>query len=443
MKSLSETAKAYRKSDYAVFSMPGHKNKAAFMLPQRAYKYDFTELSVTDDLYDSVGGIKNLEEEASRIFGSAFSCLSVSGASLCVMTAMGIVRKYTDKIIISRFCHSSAINGMSIFGVKPVWLNQKREEYSYLPVTAAEIEKKIEETDAGAVFITTPDYYGTVSDLLEISRVCKKHGKLLVVDNSHGTHFLFYGTHPLSCADVVCDSLHKTLPSLTGTALLHVAKSIEQTASKNEVKDIMKRLSSTSPSYLLAYSAEKCIEWLSKKGRNAYLQTAKDAAKLKDTLKKLGFYVNEKGSDPCRLSLSALPLGIDGKELYERLLSKKVVFEMHDDVFAVAIITPFNTKRDLNRLYKAAIEISKDARAPKYPTKKEFYIPQKAKELGFFGGAEAKTLEISKACGRISAENKYIYPPSRPIVLAGEIIDDTVISELLSNGEETVRALAE
>ncbi len=443
MKSLSETGKHYAKSGYAVFSMPGHKNKAAFLLPRNACKYDFTELSVTDDLYDSTGGIKNLEDEISRIFESAFSAVSVSGASLCVMAAMGVARRKTDKIIISRFCHSSAVNGMSIFGLTPVWLTQKREGPFYKPLTADEIEEAITKTDAGAVFITTPDYYGTVTDLSEISRVCKKHGRLLIVDNSHGTHFLFYKDHPLKYADVVCDSLHKTLPSLTGTALLHLGRSMEKEVTKAEVKDIMKRLSSTSPSYLLLYSAEKCIEWIKNCGETSYEKTVKRAVGLKNELKALGFEVNLENADPCRLSFSALPFGISGNELYEALLSEKVVLEMQDELSAVAIITPFNTKKDLKRLYKAAAKIAKNGKTPVLPSPKEFYIPKSVKKLGFYESETTERIALSEASGRISAENKYIYPPSRPLLLCGELIDETVISELSAFGEATVAVLAE
>ncbi|MBQ2946074.1 MAG: DegT/DnrJ/EryC1/StrS family aminotransferase [Clostridia bacterium] len=445
MKSLYDVGREYAESDYAVFSMPGHKNRASFVLPEGAYRYDFTELSVTDDLYCSENGIKNIEITAEKLFGSYFSCLSVAGASLCVMAAMGIARKFTEKIMISRFCHSSAVNGMSIFGLTPVWLTQKRSGTAVAPLCAEEIERKIaEDSSIGAVFITTPDYYGTVTDLEGISTVCKRHKKLLIVDNSHGTHFVLGGTHPIKYADITCDSLHKTLPSLTGTALLNISKSLENKVEKDEVKDVMKRLSSTSPSYLLALSAESCINWMIKEGKSAYLKANRTALEAREKIEALGFELNCGKVDPCRICISALGFGIDGKRLYSLLLDEKVVCEMADDVFAVAILTPFNSESDLSRLINALEKIAKNGKKrPANISPLEFYIPKCAKRLAFFDGEKTEKLPLCSSYGRISAENKYIYPPSRPIVLCGEIIDEKVIDELTAAGEKTVRVVSE
>jgi arginine decarboxylase len=54
-------------------------------------------------------------------------------------------------------------------------------------------------------------------------------GAPLVVDNSHGSHLLFYDGGAAAIrlgrgAALVVDSLHKTLPALTGAALLHAAR---------------------------------------------------------------------------------------------------------------------------------------------------------------------------------------------------------------------------
>ena len=53
-----------------------------------------------------------------------------------------------------------------------------------------------------------------------------KYGKPLIVDEAHGAHFGFYEGYPESAvkqgADIIIQSLHKTLPSMTQTALLHI-----------------------------------------------------------------------------------------------------------------------------------------------------------------------------------------------------------------------------
>ncbi len=426
MRSFEEIAKNYKKSKYSIFSMPGHKNRAKFIVPKKAYGFDFTELSVTDDLYSSTGGIEQLEKDISNIFKSRFSCLSASGASLCVCAAMGIVKNFSSKILISRFCHSSAINGISIFGIKPIWLSQKRDGITFKPITAEQVEQKLNEDDeVKAVFITSPDYYGKKTDIQAISRVCKAHNALLVVDNSHGAHLVFNGEHPLKYADLVCDSFHKTLPCLTGTAALHIGN-VE--ISKQYVKSLMQRLSSTSPSYLLVYSAAKCIDWMKKSGKKQYNNCYLNTRLLKNKIIKMGFDVNIDGCDDVRICISANKKGINGFELSEILEKNKIVCEMSDFNCAVLIATPFNVKKDFSRLLRTLKNIEPKPSIPY--SEYEFHIPEKSFELCFAEGKKKEKISVLNAKGRVSAENKYIYPPSRPVVLTGEIIDDEIISEL-------------
>ena len=77
-----------------------------------------------------------------------------------------------------------------------------------------------------SVLIVSPTYDGIVSDVEEIARVVHRHGKPLIVDEAHGAHFPFCDQFPKSAlelgADVVVQSLHKTLPCFTQTAVLHI-----------------------------------------------------------------------------------------------------------------------------------------------------------------------------------------------------------------------------
>ena len=72
----------------------------------------------------------------------------------------------------------------------------------------------------------SPTYDGVVSDVEAISEAVHEKGIPLIVDEAHGAHFGFHPYFPenanRSGADIVIHSLHKTLPSLTQTALLHM-----------------------------------------------------------------------------------------------------------------------------------------------------------------------------------------------------------------------------
>ncbi|MFR3030485.1 MAG: hypothetical protein ACLTNO_03855 [Blautia sp.] len=82
-----------------------------------------------------------------------------------------------------------------------------------------------EDPQIEAVLITSPTYDGVVSNVREIGEIAHEWGVPLIVDEAHGAHFRFSDYFPESAvdlgADLVVQSLHKTLPSLTQTALLH------------------------------------------------------------------------------------------------------------------------------------------------------------------------------------------------------------------------------
>ena len=437
--SLKDVYENYKKADYALFSMPGHKNRAAFVLPKEPINADYTELSVTDDLYASDGAISHLEDDAAALFESGCSCLSAGGASLCVMAAVGLMRNVSKKLLLSRFCHSSVINGMSIFGVEPRFISQRRGETGYDPVTPAYVEKALAaDSEIKAVFLTSPDYYGGESDVTAIAAVCRERGAVLTVDNAHGTHGILTGGYPFD-ADIVCDSLHKTLPALTGSAVLNVSKRDVLLFPKEKAKSIMSRLSTTSPSYLLLYSAERALEWMKGEGREAYIKTAARVKTLKDDIKRLGFTVSETASDG-RLVISALEKGLSGKELSDALLRDGVVCEMADENAAVLIVTPFNNERDFERLLSSLQEIG--AKAPVAPVTGLIHIPERVLPLSFPEGNKTETVSVASAAGKIAAENVYIYPPSRPVVLTGERIDEETVSELFAAGKKNITVFA-
>ena len=68
-------------------------------------------------------------------------------------------------------------------------------------------------------------------------------------------------------ADIVIHSLHKTLPSLTQTALLHMNGSI---ADRDRVHMYLDILQSSSPSYVLMASIDECVRLLQEKREEVF-----------------------------------------------------------------------------------------------------------------------------------------------------------------------------
>ena len=80
----------------------------------------------------------------------------------------------------------------------------------------------------------------------------------MLVDNAHGAylHFLPEPMHPMQLgADICCDSAHKTLPVLTGSAYLHIAHGTPDMFAQR-AESAMALFASTSPSYLILQSLD-------------------------------------------------------------------------------------------------------------------------------------------------------------------------------------------
>ena len=118
-----------------------------------------------------------------------------------------------------------------LLGLEPAWVYPQRDAEERLigRIAPEDVAAALQrESDICAVYITSPDYFGVMSDIEGIAEVAHAHGVPLLVDNAHGAHLRFLrgedgrSLHPMQLgADLCCDSLHKTLPALTGAALLH------------------------------------------------------------------------------------------------------------------------------------------------------------------------------------------------------------------------------
>ena len=131
-----------------------------------------------------------------------------------------------------RNVHKSFVSAVALSDVDVKWIYSDSDD-SYLScrISAHTVENALKNAPElpVAVYVTSPDYLGNIQDVKSISQVCRKYGVLLLCDNAHGAYlkFLDPSIHPMDLgADMCCDSAHKTLPSLTGAAYLHIGDSM-------------------------------------------------------------------------------------------------------------------------------------------------------------------------------------------------------------------------
>ena len=267
MGTLTDRLKAYAQSDMYPLHMPGHKRNLTWNI--NPYDYDITEIDGFDDLHEPAGILKDLTERVNRLYKARESFILVNGSTSGIMAAVSAAVRPGERILIARNSHKSAYNA--------IFVRQICAEYIYPHTDGAgiageimpeDIERKYcEFPDIKAVFITSPTYEGVVSDIRRIADIVHSHGGVLIVDCAHGAHFGIgdkFPSNPVTeGADIVIMSLHKTLPAFTQTAVLCVGSGRVDSRVIKKYTDIYV---STSPSYLLTASVERCMDIMESEG---------------------------------------------------------------------------------------------------------------------------------------------------------------------------------
>ncbi len=222
-----------------------------------------------------------------------------------------------------------------------------------------------------AVVVTSPTYEGVVSDISAIAAVVHEKVRILIVDEAHGSHFGLSPHLPQGAiaggADLVIHSLHKTLPGMTQTALLHVNGS---RVDREKLKGYLCMLQSSSPSYVLMASMDACVKFVKEQGqerfgamRGHFESFCEKAASLKHIrIGKMTKVSQRKyefnGWDPGKLVISVKGMNMTGKELGDILRETyHLEMEMTTETYALAIMTLMDEAEGWQRLADALCEI--------------------------------------------------------------------------------------
>lgn len=404
--------------------MPGDKGAS--------YPFDITEINGADSLFEAEGIIAESEENASRLYGSGAVCYSCGGSTLSINTMLCMAKELTrkDTIVAGRYSHRSLIDSCIMLGLKVKWVYP--EEYLSADISPEEIEKAIDENTA-AVFINSIDYYGGTADIRGIGEVCRKKGVLFLVDNAHGAYSIFTETHPITLgADMCADSAHKTMPCITGTALLH----LKNKEYKPLAKEAMALFGSSSPSYLMLDSLDLC---------NRFIEEEKESADkrlmaisyLKERLSLRGIRV--KDSDEMRITIDANSLGYKGYEFGEELRKAGVECEMSDDRYVVLLFSVVQPMEDFDRIFDAVTGMRKKLAI--VPEVRNIIKPSPviAPRKAFFSITER--IKTGTALGRVCAGVSCPCPPCIPVVMPGEVINNEAIALLKSYGVDEIKVV--
>lgn len=444
---LIERLRKYGESDFYPFHMPGHKRNPSIGSEYRQpFEIDITEISGFDNLHHPEGILKESMEWAASVYGADHTYYLVNGSSCGILAAICGSTRCGGTILMARNCHKSAYNG--------VFLNHLQARYVYPQVIAdlgiqggilpEDVDKMLRENgDIEAVLIVSPTYDGIVSDVAGIAEAAHRHGKPLIVDEAHGAHFTFGKDFPVSAldqgADVVIQSIHKTLPCFTQTALLHVRGEL---APVKEIERYLRVFQSSSPSYIFMAGIENCIYHMDREGREAMGTFYRSLMNLRTELKGMKhlMLVDEEwigrygvyDLDPSKIVVSVGNTDLTGADL-DRILREKYHLELEmccaDHI--VAITSLGDRTEGFRRLAEALLETDRQLKEKEEDADLESSLEWSGRvtskpevEMTIFEGicAEKEQVSIEDSVGRIAGEFIYIYPPGIPIVAPGEML---------------------
>lgn len=410
--------------------MPGHKGMGATGVET----VDITEIEGADALYAPEGIIRESQENASRLFGSAATLYSTEGSSLSIRAMLylsllwGKTQGRAPRILAVRNVHRSFVSAAALLGLEVEWLYSEQNQLLCCPITPDQVERTLTAADSLpiALYLTSPDYPGNIADVSALAEVCHRHGILLLVDNAHGAYlrFLPKSQHPLSLgADACCDSAHKTLPALTGAGYLHISHTAPAIFSEQATR-AMALFASTSPSYLILQSLDRLNPYLAGEYPRRLADFAQKVEELKYRLTEAGF--SPSGGEPLKLTVFPKTLGYTGTDLVARLAEKNIVCEFGDPDLAVMMLTPEMKGADLIRLEQALLELPH--RKPILDSAPPLPHPQRVISLRDAMLSAGATRAVEDSVGRIFADATLSCPPAVPILVCGERIDEDAVA---------------
>ena len=442
---ICDFVRRYAQSSALRLHMPGHKGNNFLGIEA----LDITEIDGADALYDASGIIKESENNASKLFGCD-TFYSTEGSSLCIRAMMHLVSLYSESqgkkptVLAARNVHRTFLTAAAMLDIDVQWIfPSKNESYMTCTIEPAELEKTIlgSTVKPCALYITSPDYLGNVLDIEAISRVCKKHGVLLVVDNAHGAYlrFLEKSQHPIDLgADMCCDSAHKTLPVLTGGAYLHISKAAPKLFCERAA-DALGMFGSTSPSYLILQSLDMANAYLD----NGYSDRLREFSDLVGAMKReLEFHgYTFDGIETIKLSVKAKDYGYTGHELAQSLRENGIEVEFCDADYVVMMLTLEIGKEGVSLLKKALLSIPKKEQILSLPP--EIGVSETAITIRQAVLSECEEINVSESVGRIVADVSFSCPPAVPIIVCGEVITEKTVNAFRYYGIKTCRVVKE
>ena len=426
------------------FDVPGHKRgrgnkELTDFLGERCLSVDVNSMKMLDNLCHPVSVIRDAEELAAEAFGAKHAFFMVGGTTSAVQAMVMTACKRGDKIIMPRNVHRSAINALILCGAVPVYVNPRMDPVLgiSLGMSVADVEQAIREnSDAKAILVNNPTYYGICSNIKRIAELAHEHGMLLLADEAHGSHLYFSDKLPVAAmhagADMAAISMHKSGGSLTQSSLLLVGDRV----SHGYVHQIINLTQTTSASYLLLVSLDISRRNMALHGEKLVDRIIAQVQYARDEINAIGdYYAYSKelvngdsiyDFDITKLAVYTRSIGLAGIEVYDLLRDEyDIQTEFGDIANLLAYVSVGDREKDIERLVSALAEIRRNYRQTGREMLKAEYISPKVvcgPQESFYGDKESLPIGDS-----VCSEFVMCYPPGIPILAPGEMVTEEIL----------------
>ena len=472
---LLEKLKNYSASDAYPLHMPGHKRQAGYF--GNPYKIDITEIDGFDNLHHAQGILLELQQRVALLYGADETYCLVNGSTSGILAAISACVRRGGRILMARNCHKAVYHAVLLNGLQASYLYPEADVRRGIngSIMPEQVRAALREHQAGghsveAVVITSPTYDGVVSDIRRIAETVHEYGAVLIVDEAHGAHFAMHPDFPdcaVQCgADVVINSLHKTMPALTQSALLHVCGT---RANRERLKKYLGIYQTSSPSYVLMAGMDACVDQMQEHKKelfDGFLQRLKNMREKLHGMRVLHLVDGNETElsawqfDRSKVLISTEKCGrleggstqrYHGPWLAQMLRERyHLEAEMEAEHYVTAIMTVCDTQEGFDRLEQALLEIDGElsvamrksdpglnqeitgvADRGDSPRKKNFIFENET-VLTIQETEDYPCDSVSLYCsaGRISAEFVYLYPPGIPLVVPGKRISKELFAKL-------------
>ena len=440
------------------YHMPGHKGAELY----RRLGYgrwldnfmdcDITEIPGADNLFQAEDVLKDIQDRYAKLYDCKRSYLLINGTSGGLIAAILASVPAGKKLIMARNCHKSVFNALTLGNIEPSYLYPEiDEEYGITgAINPEEVKKQLAENpDAEAVILPSPNYYGICSDIEAIAEAVHSAGRILIVDQAHGAHLHFFHKYgagnnmpksaEMSGADIAVGSTHKTLASMTQSAVLNLCS---DRVDRYVLEDKLQVVQSTSPSYILMASLDINAEILEKHGERLMQKWRENLDRFYSEAAKINGLDIMKAAmmDDTKINLDMSACGITGRQLEKLLIQKNIYTELNTGDILMCMTGIGNTGSDFEKLLAALEEIAAEYGITGMSKARNKVVMPKGGRMHPVPRYK-EYVKLEEAEGRVCAGSVIPYPPGIPLVCPGEEISAQVceyIRMLREAGEKVI-----